>query len=85
MTVTSPRQGDVVAAIKRAVDPGAYDLTRAEGRADFDDALRAELAKIEDERLRMHAGEMIRNWRRALFEWGDRERSKRMAKYGSGY
>jgi hypothetical protein len=61
------RQGDVVADIKAAVDPAAYDLTRAEGRADFDDALRDELAKIDDERLRMHAAEMIRDWRAGLF------------------
>lgn len=61
------RQGDVVAAIKSAVDPAAYDLTRAEGRADFDDALRAELAKIEDKLVRAHAGQMIRQWRVELF------------------
>jgi hypothetical protein len=65
--MTARREGDVVADIKRAVNPGAYDLLKAEGRADFDDALRAELAKIADERLRQHAGEMIREWRLVLF------------------
>ena len=61
------REGDVVAAIRKAVPPGRYDLNRAEGRADFDDALRAELAKIEDVTLRQHAAEMVRHWREKLF------------------
>lgn len=65
--MAAPRQGDIVADIKAAVDPKAYDFSRAEGRADFDDALRAQLAKIEDERLRSHAAEMIREWRACLF------------------
>lgn len=53
------REGDV--------DPHAFDLSRAEGRADFDDALRQEIRKIEDDGLRCHAGAMIREWRIALF------------------
>jgi len=77
----APRQGDVVAAIKAAVDSSLYDLTRAEGRADFDDALRAEIAKIEDSAVRAHAGEMIRQWRQDLFypQILERERAYRAA------
>jgi hypothetical protein len=63
--MTLPRRaGDVVADILGRVDPEAYDLKRAEGRADMDDALRAELSAVADEKLRNHAAEMIRNWRR---------------------
>jgi hypothetical protein len=65
--MTARRQGNVVADIKRAVNPDDYDLLTAEGRADFDDALRTELAKIFDERLREHAAQMIRDWRVELF------------------
>jgi hypothetical protein len=57
------RSGDVVAEIKAAVDPRYYDFGKAEGRSDFDDALRAELVKIEDSTLRFHAAEMIKEWR----------------------
>jgi hypothetical protein len=64
--MTAPRQGDVVAEIKEKVDSAQYDLLRAEGRADFDDALRAELAKVADPAVRAHAGEMIRQWRQGL-------------------
>lgn len=66
------RKGDVVANIKCTVNPGDYDLLRAEGRADFDDALRTELDKIEDRAVRAHASEMIRQWRHELFYPGSR-------------
>lgn len=79
--MTARREGDVVADIKRAVNPGAYDLVKAEGRADFDDALRAELAKIADERLRQHAVQMIRDWREALFSAPARDHHLRNASY----
>lgn len=81
--MTAPRTGDVVAEIKRAVKPGAYDLLKAEGRADFDDALRAELAKITDERLRQHAAQIIREWRQALFDAPAREHHLRRKMHGT--
>lgn len=67
------REGDCVSDIMKAVNPAAFDLTRAEGRADFDDALRAELLKIDDDALRSHAAAMLRDWRRGLlsaFQYG---------------
>ena len=57
------RQGDILGDIKRRVDPARFDFTRVEGRADFDDALRAEIRKIDDETLRAHVGEMCKEWR----------------------
>ena len=54
---------DIVAEIKSRVDPSRFDFTRAEGRRDFDNALRAELKKIRDNSLRAHAGEMLKHWR----------------------
>jgi hypothetical protein len=64
------RSGNIVEDIKAAVNPADYDLNRAEGRADFDDALRAEIARRapDDEKLRRHAGDMLGVWRRGLFE-----------------
>jgi hypothetical protein len=58
---------DIVAAIKARVDPARFDFSRAEGRRDFDNALRAELRKIADSSLRAHAGEMLKAWRAELF------------------
>ena len=58
---------DIVSQIKTRVDPAAYDLTTAEGRTAFDNALRAELAQIEDINLRAHAGEMLKLWRWQVF------------------
>jgi hypothetical protein len=68
------RQGDVVRDIKAAVRPEGYDFTRAEGRADFDDALRAEIKKRtgDDEHLRRHVGQMMQEWRKELFGWKER-------------
>ena len=62
------RQGDIVAEIKAIVSPDRFDLSRAEGRADFDDALRAQIDRLsgDDKILRRHAGEMIAEWRRGL-------------------
>lgn len=62
---------DIVAEIKSRVDPARFDFTRAEGRRDFDNALRAELRKIGDNSLRAHAGEMLKHWRLDLFGWPD--------------
>jgi hypothetical protein len=61
------RQGDIFADIQKLVGPDNYDFTRAEARADFDDALRAEIAKIEDKTLRQHVGEMCKEWRWGLY------------------
>ena len=54
---------DVVADIIAAVDLSDYDLATAEGRRDLDKFLRRELQKIDDEMLRSHAGQMIKDWR----------------------
>lgn len=62
-----PDDLDIVSQIKSRVDPAAYYLTTAEGRAAFDNALRRELAKIKDSRVRTHAGEMLRLWRWQVF------------------
>lgn len=43
------------------------DTTTAQGRAAMDQALRAELSAIPDHRLRDHAAEMLRQWRKAEF------------------
>lgn len=58
---------DIVAEIKTRVDPARFDFTRAEGRRDFDNALRAEVRQIKDNSLRAHAVEIIKRWRMELF------------------
>jgi hypothetical protein len=65
------RSGDILAEIKAAVDLTAFDLATAEGRADFDDTLRAliVLKAGTDTALRRHAADMIQDWRRELFGW----------------
>lgn len=57
----------IVSQIKSRVSPDDYDLRTAEGRLAFDDCLRTELRKIDDDNLRVHAGELIKEWRRGLF------------------
>lgn len=59
---------DVVAEIKGRVCPEKYDFSKAEGRAAFDNALRTEIAKIRDESIRGHAGDMLKVWRISLFK-----------------
>lgn len=63
------REGDIVASVKGRVSPDAYNLATAEGRADFDDALRLEIWRLApaDKTLRRHAGVMIQEWRNELF------------------
>lgn len=61
----------VVAYIKRKVNPETFDFSIAEGRRDFDNALRAELKLIRDPSLRAHAGEMLKRWRLELFGMPD--------------
>lgn len=58
---------DIVSKIKAKVDPAAFDLTTAEGRVAFDEALRAELVSIRDIWLQKHAGELLKEWRHDLF------------------
>lgn len=60
-------QPNIVADIKARADLSAFDFTRAEHRAAFDAWLRAELGKIDDEHVRAHAVDMIREWRHELF------------------
>jgi hypothetical protein len=62
------RSGDVIAMIKERVNPAGFDLTTAEGRADFDDALRAQLRKVSDTTLRNHAADLLKAWRRELID-----------------
>lgn len=58
---------DVVAEIKASCPPDAHDFATAEGRRDFDNLLRAALARIGDPALRSNAAEMIREWRARLY------------------
>lgn len=58
---------DVVAEIKASCPPDGHDFATAEGRRDFDNLLRAGLARIGDPALRSHAAEMIREWRARLY------------------
>jgi hypothetical protein len=69
-----PRTGNIVGEIKRKADLSKYDMTTAEGRADFDDWIRAEIkaASGDDENLRRHAGAMIVPWRRDIFDQAGR-------------
>ena len=62
------REGDVVAAVKATVRVSDYDLRRAEGRAAFDRALRAAIARHcgADKEFARHVGDMIAEWRRGL-------------------
>ena len=60
------RSGNVVVDIMAKVNPATFLLRTAEGRSDFDDALRAEIGGIEDETLRRHAGQMIKDWRQSV-------------------
>jgi hypothetical protein len=66
------RQGDIVAEIKLRCPPEAFDLDRAEGRADWDDALRAAISELsgDDQQLKRHAGDMIGAWRRRIIRSG---------------
>jgi fructose-1,6-bisphosphatase len=66
------RQGDIVAEIIDLCPAQAFDLTRAEGRADWDDALRAAITELagDDETLKRHAGDMIAQWRRQIIRGG---------------
>ncbi|MDG4650099.1 hypothetical protein P6F26_16750 [Roseibacterium sp. SDUM158017] len=61
-------EGDRFAAVMAAVNPRSYDLTRAEGRADFDKALRWAVSRFcgADEQLARHVGAMVEEWRREL-------------------
>lgn len=59
---------DIVADIKARVRAENYDFTTAEQRAAFDRALRAEIAKIRDNDVRGHAGNMLKVWRISLFK-----------------
>lgn len=62
-----PDTPDIVSDIKSRFDPAAFNFATAEGRRDFDNALRAELLQIEDASLRVHAAEMLKDWRLDLF------------------
>lgn len=64
------QSADIVSRIKAACPPEAHDLTTAEGRRDLDNRLRAQMAAIGDRWLRVHAAEMIREWREDLFGRG---------------
>ena len=61
------QSSNIVAEIKARVDLSRFDFSRAEDRRDFDNALRAELRKIEDTSLRGHAAELLKIWRMEVF------------------
>ena len=61
----------IVEQIKSKVNPDNFDFSLAEGRRDFDNALRAELRLVRDPILRAHAGEMLKQWRLELFGMPD--------------
>jgi hypothetical protein len=56
------RTGNVVRDIKQNFPPKNYNLTTAEGRANWDDDLSKSIDAIADDRLRYHASIMIREW-----------------------
>ena len=58
----------IVSKIKSKIRVDDFDLATAEGRAEFDRVLRGHLAEIEDELVRRHAGDMMRPWRKEIFE-----------------
>ena len=58
---------DIVSLIKLACPPEHYDLWTAEGRAAWDVALRAELAKVECYYLRSHAANLVKEWRYQVY------------------
>jgi len=65
------KQEDIVSYIKSKVNPEQYDFSLAEGRRDFDNALRDQLRAVRDPSLRAHAGEMLKRWRLELFGMPD--------------
>jgi hypothetical protein len=69
------RTGNVFEKIKSHCSPDAFDLRTAEGRSDWDDALRERLLALagEDRILRSHAAEMVKHWRRDVFAAINRE------------
>jgi hypothetical protein len=58
---------DIVSLIKSACPPDNHDLGTAEGRKAWDDALRAELAKVECYHLRSHASNFVKEWRYQVY------------------
>lgn len=64
------RKTNLFEALKKACDPADYDLTTAEGRADWDDDLRdfintrTATPDATDKALRDHLGDLTKKWRR---------------------
>ncbi|KJS45255.1 MAG: hypothetical protein VR71_02270 [Roseovarius sp. BRH_c41] len=58
---------DIVTQIKEQIDITQIALSTAEGRVELDTRLNAALAEIQDEHLRTVAYEMLKSWRRSLF------------------
>lgn len=69
------RTGNIFEKIKAQCAPGAFDLRTAEGRADWDDALRECILALagDDKPLKGHAAEMVKHWRRDVFTAINRE------------
>ena len=59
---------DIVSHIKECCPPEDHDLNTAEGRWGWDQALRAELAKVEPEGLRRHASQLVKEWRWSVLQ-----------------
>jgi len=72
MNLQSPPDADVCVA-REMWDrlKAGYNVNTAQGRTALDRALRAEIAKIEDDDLRAHCGEMIRRWRKEAYDLGE--------------
>jgi hypothetical protein len=62
--------GDIVATIKAKMFAEKYDIDTAEGRANFDAALRRHLKAIKDKWIKANAVELLRRWRWELFDEG---------------
>lgn len=69
------RTGDTVADIIAKTEAEKFDIDKAEGRADCDDFLRAEIAEIIDPVLRQHVAEGIRRWRWKTYDLGQTYRT----------
>jgi hypothetical protein len=61
---------DIVATIKAKILAKKHDIDTAEGRVNFDAALRWHLGTIKDKWIKASAAELLRRWRWDLFDEG---------------
>lgn len=62
---------DLFSRIKVEVPPENYELTTAEGRFAWDEALREWISGVEPDGLKRHLGQMVKNWRRESYGQGE--------------